>query len=122
MAVTGCVCVCVCVTWHVHAGVDGSAGLDGGGGVSPVYLVRLGVLSFAVDHRQAQTEPLGKRLRPDAEDTSVTRATVQNIVDKVQLASVKVPDVGAPQWLYKEYTMCRYIKVIMEQVNFLVPV
>lgn len=47
-------------TGDVHAGVDGSGGLDGGRGVSAVHLVRLGVLSFAVDHRYAQTQALSE--------------------------------------------------------------
>lgn len=47
-------------TGDLHAGVDGSGGLDGGRGVSAVHLVRLGVLSFAVDHRYAQTQALSE--------------------------------------------------------------
>lgn len=49
-------------TGDLHAGVDGSGGFDGGRGVSAVHLVRLGVLSFAVDHRYAQTQALSERL------------------------------------------------------------
>lgn len=33
------VCVSVCITWYLHAGVNGSSGLDGGWGVSAIYLV-----------------------------------------------------------------------------------
>lgn len=65
-AVTGFVVAAACVTWDLHAGVNGSGGLDGGRRVTPVHLVRLGVLGLAVDHREAQTQPLGKRLSPDA--------------------------------------------------------
>ncbi len=59
-----CVCVCPCITWDLHAGVNGSGGLDGGWGVSPIYLVWLCVLSFTVDHCYAQTQPLSKWLSP----------------------------------------------------------
>lgn len=52
------------LTWYFHAGVNGSGCLDSGWGVTPVYLVRLCVLSLAVDHSNAQTQALGKRLGP----------------------------------------------------------
>lgn len=64
-------------TGDVHAGVDGSGGLDGGRGVSAVHLVRLSVLSFAVDHRQAQTQALSERLS-SASTKSNTRAHTQS--------------------------------------------
>lgn len=48
------------LTWYLHAGVDGAGGLDSGGGVTPVHLVRLCVLSLAVDHSDAQTQTLGE--------------------------------------------------------------
>lgn len=57
-------CKCVCITWYLHAGVNGSGGLDGGWGMSAVYLVWFGVLSFSVDHCDTQTQPLGERLSP----------------------------------------------------------
>lgn len=56
--------VCVCITWYLHAGVNSSSGLDGGWGVSPVYLVWLCVLSFTVDHCYSETQPLCKWLSP----------------------------------------------------------
>lgn len=52
------------LTWYFHAGVNGSGGLYSGWGVAPVHLVRLCVLSLAVDHGDAQTQTLGKRLGP----------------------------------------------------------
>lgn len=52
------------LAWYFHAGVDGSGCLDSGWGVTPVYLVRLCVLSLAVDHSNAQTQTLGERLGP----------------------------------------------------------
>lgn len=55
------------LTWDFHAGVNGSGRLDSGWGVTPVYLVRLCVLSLAVDHGDAQTQTLGKRLGPASE-------------------------------------------------------
>lgn len=48
------------LTWYLHAGVDGAGGLDSGWGVTPVHLVRLCVLSLAVDHGDAQTQTLGE--------------------------------------------------------------
>lgn len=57
-------CKCACITWYLHAGVNGSGGLDGGWGMSAVYLVWFGVLSFSVDHCDTQTQPLGERLSP----------------------------------------------------------
>lgn len=52
------------ITWYLHARVNGSSGLDGGRRVSAVDLVRLGILSFAVDHGDPETQALGKRLGP----------------------------------------------------------
>lgn len=52
------------LAWYFHAGVDGSGCLHSGWGLTAVYLVRLCVLSLAVDHSNAQTQTLGKRLGP----------------------------------------------------------
>lgn len=52
------------LTWYFHAGVNGSGCLDSGRGVAPVDLVRLCVLSLAVDHSDAQAQTLGERLGP----------------------------------------------------------
>lgn len=52
------------LTWYLHAGVNGSGGLDSGWGVTPIYLVRLCILSLTVDHSNAQTQTLSKWLGP----------------------------------------------------------
>lgn len=65
------------LTWYFHAGVNGSGGLDGGWGVAPVYLVRLCVLSLAVDHSDAQTQTLGKRLGPASKRRKVNMAAAK---------------------------------------------
>lgn len=66
------------LTGDLHAGVDGSGGLDGGRGVSAVHLVRLGVLSLAVDHRDAQTQALGERLGSGSAEVKHTRSRGRN--------------------------------------------
>lgn len=65
------------LTWYFHAGVNGSGCLDSGWGVTPVYLVRLCVLSLAVDHGNAQTQPLGKRLGPASKRPKLNMAATR---------------------------------------------
>lgn len=62
------------LTWYLHAGVDGAGGLDSGWGVTAVHLVRLRVLSLAVDHSDAQTQTLSERLGPAGKQRELNTA------------------------------------------------
>lgn len=57
------------LTWQLQAGVHRGV-LDHRRGVAAVVHVQLGALGLAVDHRQAQAEPLGVGLGPARETGS----------------------------------------------------
>lgn len=70
----------VVFTGDLHAGMDSSGGLDGGRGVSAVHLVRLGVLSFAVDDCYAKTQALGERLGSVSAESNTHTVSLQEEV------------------------------------------
>lgn len=59
------------LTGDLQAGVDGRRAPDHGRRVPAVHQVRLRVLRFSVNHRDAQPQPLGEGLCPGESETQV---------------------------------------------------